>query len=439
MTISNINARYADHIQHLLKTYSSALEAQGFDGLVIQSGHALKKLEVDDQYWSISANPSFAHFLPLTEESGALVVHQGRAHYLRGQEASYWEGPTRMESDEAWNHIECSDMPGRDLSVAFPKGNLAFIGDDIAQAQTWGVNKDAINPTKLISALDQIRAHKTPYEVACITEANRRASLGHRAIADAFMAGESSELQLLLRYLSATDQDSDQTPYKSIVACGTHASILHHVQYAKTPAPKTTSLLVDAGVNVLGYASDITRTMLRGEGKGASLFKALLDQLESMQQTLVASVKAGLAYETLHEQSHHLLAETLSGLNICSLSVNEMVDSGVTRAFFPHGLGHSLGLQVHDVGCKNLPPSDRNPHLRTTVTLAKGHVMTIEPGCYFIEPLLQPLRAGKYSSSIDWTMVDALKPYGGIRIEDNVLVTEDSFVNLTRDNWGKAT
>jgi Xaa-Pro dipeptidase len=106
----------------------------------------------------------------------------------------------------------------------------------------------------------------------------------------------------------------------------------------------------------------------------------------------------------------------------------------VTRTFFPHGLGHSLGLQCHDVGCAEIKPKAENPFLRMTTTIAPGQVFTVEPGVYFIDTLLAPLRAGPHAGRIDWSLVDALAPLGGVRIEDDVHVAPAGapLDNLTR-------
>ena len=116
-------------------------------------------------------------------------------------------------------------------------------------------------------------------------------------------------------------------------------------------------------------------------------------------------------------------------------TAEQAVAEGVTRAFCPHGLGHSLGLQVHDVaGLRHpdgtpAPAPKKHPALRLTRTLRPGMVVTIEPGLYFINMLLAPLRST--SLPINWLLIDRLSPCGGIRIEDNIAVTESGFDNLT--------
>src|SRR5262249_10175359 len=113
---------------------------------------------------------------------------------------------------------------------------------------------------------------------------------------------------------------------------------------------------------------------------------------------------------------------------------DEVVASGISRAFFPHGLGHSLGLVCHDVGCAEIKPKPNNPFLRNTSTISADQVFTIEPGIYFIQMLLEPLRRGANAGRLDWSLVDALAALGGVRIEDDVQVLAGGLRNFTRDH-----
>jgi Xaa-Pro dipeptidase len=151
-------------------------------------------------------------------------------------------------------------------------------------------------------------------------------------------------------------------------------------------------------------------------------------------------VKAGQSYPELHIHAHHVLAEVLREHGLIRLSAESAVQSGVTSAFFPHGLGHPIGLQVHDVAGFQVNESggfiarpEGHPYLRMTRVLEPGMVVTIEPGLYFIDMLLEELRAKPVANDIDWNKVDAFRPYGGIRIEDDVVCTDGAPENLTRD------
>jgi Xaa-Pro dipeptidase len=160
--------------------------------------------------------------------------------------------------------------------------------------------------------------------------------------------------------------------------------------------------------------------------------------VDRLQQQLCLEVRAGDEYEALHDRAHHLLAGLLIELGIGRGSPDDLVTRGITRAVFPHGLGHSLGIQVHDVGMKLRAPRVDNRYLRNTSVIAVGQVFTIEPGCYFIDDLLAPVRADDRAALLDWHVVEALRPFGGVRIEDNVVVTAAGVRNLTREAWADA-
>ena len=133
----------------------------------------------------------------------------------------------------------------------------------------------------------------------------------------------------------------------------------------------------------------------------------------------------------------------LRGVGRCvateSPAAQDAVEPGLSSVFFPHGVGRLLGLQVHDVAGfsvnidgtqKPRPPG--HPYLRLTRTLEPGFVVTIEPGLYFIDPLLREAKQSSHAANIDWERVAAFRPFGGIRIEDNVACTLSTPENLTR-------
>lgn len=429
---------YPDHIAALQSGYEEALDATGFESVVLHSGRGLRQRAVDDQYWPIKVNPSFSQWVPLLDADTIVVIQKGaRPTLIRPKRDDFWEGPAPEASThyaEAFHLVEC---PPNEVAAALPKEKVAWIGDASDAAADLGVSSEAMNPEALVAKLDALRVIKSEYEIQCLAQASKIAARGHAHLEELFSQGTYSELDLHLEYLRVTQQDSGETPYSNIVAQGVNAAVLHHVHYTKyIDAREELSLLVDAGATWMGYASDITRTHVRGTTQAARDFAALIVGMEKLQLELCAQVKPGLDYEDLHNDSHRRLASLLLASGIATgVSAEGLVEQGVTRAFFPHGLGHSLGLQVHDVGCRLVPPTDKNPFLRNTSTIAAGQVFTIEPGCYFIEGLLGPLKAGPASELVSWPTVDALRPFGGIRIEDNLAVTEGASINLTRDNW----
>ncbi len=420
---------YAEHIAQLQQATEAALAKHEFEALVLCSGAAQLKNRFDDQTWPLSPTPTYAHWCPLVEPDAYVIVRPGKKPTLvRTVVDDFWETATPPESDHFWEAFDVVTVGAGLAGDVLPGGKVAVITRDAGQAPPGDVN-----PTELIGALDQIRTIKTAYEIECLVEASRRAVIGHRAIQKRFLESEVSELELHLTYLLASEQDDAVAPYKNIVALGEHCAVLHYVAYQNVKVAGPTSMLVDAGAKCQSYGSDITRTYARGDGAAANRFRALIGRLDEMQQQIVALIKPGIPYEDLHDETHRMLAKLLIETGIGKGSVDELATRGVTRAFLPHGLGHSLGVTVHDVGMKQRPPRPENKFLRNTSTIEAGQVFTIEPGLYFIEGLLGPLRAGDASTLVDWKAVDELRPFGGIRIEDNILVRTAGVRNLTRE------
>jgi Xaa-Pro dipeptidase len=420
---------YPDHIAYLQKGYEEALVAHGFDAVVLCSGAAAMKSRFDDQAWSLAPTPAYAHWCPLPEPDTYVIVRPGKKPQLvRTIVDDYWETPAPPESDHFFSAFEIVEVKPGLAGDALPGGRVAVITRDPGTSPPG-----TVNPTNLITALDLLRTRKTAYEIECLVDASKRAAVGHKHVARMFQAGTPSELDLHLAYLQASEQDDAAAPYKNIVALGPHTAILHYVAYQREKIAGDTSFLIDAGAKVLGYGSDITRTHVRGNGSAARRFSNLLAHLDAVQKDICRRIRPGMSYEDLHDESHRLLAVALRELGIGRASPSELVDRGITRALFPHGLGHSLGICVHDVGMKPRPPRPDNKFLRTTSVIEPGQVFTIEPGIYVIDGLLGPLQADDRRDLVDWSAIADLRQFGGIRIEDNVLVEAGGIRNLTRE------
>ncbi|HEY1959966.1 MAG TPA: Xaa-Pro dipeptidase [Polyangiaceae bacterium] len=417
---------YFDHVRALEIAYGEALKTHGFDAALIHSGSLARKTIFDDQDWPLRPTPHFQHWIPLAEPDCFLWVRPGRKPMLmRPRTSSFWESPPEPPARfffEAFDVVEIDSWEKVRI-----EGRVAFVGE--REDRSFGLPRDA----ELMRTLDALRTKKSAYEIACIAEANRVAARGHEAVRRAFEAGETNELRLHLLFLESTQQDDPETPYKNIVASGKNAATLHHVTYRKD-ASGAPSLLVDAGATHFGYCSDVTRTHVKRAGAASDAFDALVSAVDAMQKRLCAAIRAGTKYESLHDESHRQTSAFMREIGIVRELSPEAIDArGISRAFYPHGLGHSLGLQTHDVGCAPMAPQPNNPFLRNTSVIEPGQVFTIEPGFYFIESLLRPLREGELAKYIDWTLVDSLAPLGGIRVEDDVLVKPDGIRNFTRE------
>src|SRR5437588_1011028 len=196
------------HVDELQQRYARVLQANGYDAVVIHSGTPRLRSDFDDNYWPLRPTPEFQHWLPLAQAECALLIRVGqRPRLVWAQPLNFWEKPPPPDNDFWRDSIDLVTVedPADARAHLHPSGHLAFLGEDAKRAAGWGIND--VNPPALLKAIDKARVKKTPYEVACIAEANRRCAVGHRAVAEAFHAGDRSELDLHLLYLSATSQD----------------------------------------------------------------------------------------------------------------------------------------------------------------------------------------------------------------------------------------
>ncbi|MBI5610533.1 MAG: Xaa-Pro dipeptidase [Deltaproteobacteria bacterium] len=429
--MTQLDQLYHNHIEHLQAKYAAILQHHQCDAVLIHSGAPRSRSSHDDQSWSLRVTPHFGHWLPLQAADCVLRLAPGQRPLLCWcQPGSFWEGPPAPEHRLFEKHFDIQVIRSlADLAPLLPAGKLAWVADSRDAPPDDRLQRHA----ELERELDELRVHKTAYEVACIAEANARAAAGHDELRRAFAAGGNIELELHLRYLLATSQDDPETPYKNIVALGEHAAVLHHVAYGRgTHHTDATSLLLDAGATCMGYHADITRTWVRGHGASKDLFLALVSGVERLQQQLCDGAVVGRPYQDLHDESHLRIGQLLRELGVVRAGPEEAVAKDVTFAFYPHGLGHSLGLQTHDVGCARIAPRADNPWLRNTRIIESGQVFTIEPGVYFIPGLLEPLRQGPHGHLVDWQRVEALAPFGGVRIEDDLHIGTRAADNLTR-------
>lgn len=426
---------YSAHLRTLSAGTSEALAAAGYDLLVLHSG-GLRMVDFDDYPYPYKAHAAFRLWAPIADTPDCFVIFQPgrRPRLLFNRPEDYWHKAASLP--DSWWTREFDIEPVRTLDAAratMPaSGRVAFIGDQKG-FDDWGFA--AVNPPSLITRLDYARARKTPYEIACLREANRLGARAHAAAARAFEARES-EYGIALEYMAAIRAREQELPYNPIVALNASGAVLHYQILERAPPAEHRSLLIDAGATFAGYASDITRTYSFSDPD----FALLVGKMDEVQQALCAGVRAGVDWRDLHLTAHRLIAELLHETGIITLDAEAAVESGLSGVFLPHGLGHLLGLQVHDVGGTLASPEggsiarpDGHPNLRLTRVLEEGYVVTMEPGLYFIDSLLGTARANGHGRHIDWARVAQFMPYGGIRIEDNLAVTAAGCENLTRE------
>jgi Xaa-Pro dipeptidase len=431
-----IHSLYASHIAHLQKHWEGALEAENYTAVVVHSGSPLVSF-MDDYIYPFRSNPHFLSWLPLTQHhDSVLIIRPGdRPQLWYYQPEDYWHMPP--EDPQAWwaDQVDVQVVTAPDCWKNALKGlgnKVAVLGDG-AELKSVFPAPD-INPAGLVMRLHLIRTRKTAYELECLRTASKRAAGAHLAARDAFLAGKS-EFDIHVAYLARVQQSDAELPYHSIVAVNEHSAVLHYQQRVLTAANELRSFLIDAGACCHAYAADITRTYATRSGEFAELITAM-NQIELQ---LAAQASAGQSYPALHLEAHQLIAGVLNAAGIIRMAPEDAVSSGLSSVFFPHGLGHFIGLQTHDVAGlvdnhgEPLERPEGHPWLRLTRELETGNVLTIEPGLYFIPSLLNAWKESGDKQAINWPAVEKLLPYGGIRIEDNVVVGDSAVENLTRE------
>jgi Xaa-Pro dipeptidase len=433
---ATLDGTFGAHIEAVCRRSALALSASGYGGLLVYAGSPLPVFE-DDRTYPFKVNAPFKVWAPLPEAPGSFLWFEpgAKPRLIIERPEDYWHKPADLPEGYWVRHFEVRTAPDRAAARALLPADLsraAYIGDPFPELTAWGVG--AVNPRPLMSRLDYVRAVKTPYELVCLREASRLGARGHRAARAAFAAG-ASEFEIELAFIEAAGLREQELPYNPIIALNAGAAVLHYQVLERRPPRERLSLLIDAGAEFAGYASDITRTYSSQDAD----FAALIERMDRMQQALCAGVRAGVDWRDVQLRAHELTAEVLREADLIRCSAAEAVAERVTSVFLPHGIGHLLGLEVHDVGGLmsspeggEIPRPAGHPYLRLTRVLEPGFVVTMEPGIYFIGQLLAAARADGRGRHINWSRVEALTPFGGIRIEDDLAVTASGCENLTR-------
>ena len=332
--------------------------------------------------------------------------------------------------------------------------------------------------TSLRSALDASRVIKDHDELVAIKRAIRISSIGHRTIMH-HITSLKTEAEVHALYLDVCIAHGSQVQsYPPIIASGANASSLHYFDANDTLKGKSL-LCMDAGTEWECYSSDITRTLpLTAKGWPSKETAEIYALVEEMQERCIAMLGPGVRYLDAFILADRIAIEGLMRMGILrKTDVEELLKSGATKAFFPHGLGHHMGLDVHDVSSKPILSMTQSDNLSTrgkswdsmadtrlelapctsdAALLEPGMVITVEPGiCAYSQMifhtilLIQCIDFNRYaltklylpnpqiSKYIDQEKLQRYMHVGGVRIEDDILITKDGYENLTMTPKGK--
>jgi Xaa-Pro aminopeptidase len=225
-----------------------------------------------------------------------------------------------------------------------------------------------------------------------------------------------------------------RTAYDSIVAGGPNGAVLHFLPTHRV-INEGELLLIDAGASCNGYASDVTRTFVVG-AKPTATQSFLWELILQTHEMAIDRCRPGVEWRDIHLDAARMIGSGLVEMGLLRGEISELISSGAVAVFFPHGLGHLIGITVHDAG-GYAPGRERSSHpqlryLRTDRPLGPGMITSVEPGVYFIEALLtsSEVRA-RHVDSINWSLAEQLIGFGGIRIEDDIHITNGEPENLS--------
>jgi len=373
-------------------------------------------------------------FVPRQDEAYAPWVgaQKSRAHYKQ-----------RFGVAEVHYTDEMVRVLGEDLQAAtlhVLRGVNSDSGLPARSASFEGMSNFVVDETLLFDALAECRVVKSEAEIEVLAYVNRICSAAHVAVMQECAPG-MMEYEAEARFLfECYKRGGMRLPaYTPIVASGRRAAQLH---YGHAGAPNAGAMrdgelvLMDLGCEYCAYGADITST-IPVSGRFTPDQRAIYDAVLNAQLALIAAVKPGVSMKDLHHLGER---HVLSGLKKAGLLVgklDEMLRASMGAVFMPHGLGHFVGLDTHDVGGygRGCPPRPKTPgacYLRTARTLKAGMVLTVEPAVYFIPELLsKALRKPATARFFDTQVLSRLLVIGGVRLEDDVVVTRTGCVNLT--------
>ena len=285
-----------------------------------------------------------------------------------------------------------------------------------------------VRESELLRTLSLLRSEKTSAEIQIMEEAARISALAHIKAMRVARPG-LHEYQIQSVYESELFiHNIRNTAFPTICAGGINSAILHYS--ANNARLKARDLcLLDAGGEYQGYAADFTRTFPVGK-KFSSRQKAVYSLVLSSQEAVLGAVHSGVMISQLQKICISHLLEGLKNMGFIQGKCEDAFENKTYRLFYPHGISHMLGLDTHDVSCPEKPPV--SSEVRAEITLKENYVITVEPGLYFNPYVLGDKTIRKqHRNFVNWDKVDSFLDFGGIRIEDNVVVTQNGCVNLT--------
>lgn len=404
---------YKSHRQNLMKELPNGLILTKSANEILRNGDVHYVFRQDSNFLYLTGITEPNHLLlldPKKKQAHLFIPDYSEHHQIwLGKQSTPQEAKKKYRVENVWYHSQ--------FKTVFSKLKKRY--------------KKTCSHKNLKEALAKLRRIKSPSEVGFLKNANKLSHRGHVAALRAVKSGMYEyQLQTVLEN-EFRIKGVFHNAYPSIVASGKNAAILHY--HGNNQIIKKNDLvLIDAGCEWNGYASDVTRTF-PASGKFSKTQKEIYEVVLATQKACIQKIKPGVSVQEIHDFSCRFILNGLIKLGMVkNFDMNELLKNNVHRIFYPHGVGHLLGLDVHDVGGKPKKSGNSSSYLRAGIKLETGMVVTVEPGIYFIEAIINSReKRKKYQKYINWNVLQKYRAVGGIRIEDDILVTKNGFKNLT--------
>ncbi|MEK7469648.1 MAG: M24 family metallopeptidase [Planctomycetota bacterium] len=383
--------------------------------VLIGAGSPIGKPGGLDQTYEFLPHP---HYYWLTGErrSGSVLAWEpgaGWTHFVRAvtAEERLWEGDPEAPAGE--------DVAK--LTEWLRRRKVAALGSPIKD-----VTGDETSSTALREALDAARRPKDAAELAILARAVTATAAGYAKASEVLRPG-ITERELKIEIEAAMFRaGAETTGYGTIVGSGPNAAVLHFEPGSRRVGADDV-VLIDAGGAIAGYTADVTRTY-PASGRFTPEQQDIRDVVAAAHAEGIRRCRVGTEWHDVHRAAAEVIAAGLRDAGILRGNPANLADSGAVALFLPHGIGHMVGLGVRDVGGR-APGREEGrfccgARVRVDMPLEAGFLMTIEPGIYFVPAILDSAeKREKFRDAVDWSALARWRQVGGVRIEDNVLVT----------------
>lgn len=398
--------------------------------LLVGAGHPIAKPEISDAMLPFIAHQEYYYLTGQADGMGGIVAFDPQAEAERGwvsfvpevtEAEKVWEGRTQLPGEPMGNFSTwLAARRGRPVVMfGVPVDGIAF---------------DAARTAVVREAYKHARRVKEPGEIELMRRCAVATAAGYAALQPFLKPGVSErrmQVELEAGYFRA---GANKTGYDTIIGVGAQAAILHGTPSRDRLAQEGDFILVDSGAEWDRYVIDVTRTYVAG--KPTAFQRDLMQAVLNAEVRAIEKCRPGVEWVDVHFGAALDMVAALVDMGVMKGRPQSLIEQDAHTLFFPHGLGHMLGLGVRDAGgmepgrTKSTRPSLAT--LRQDLILRPGYIVTVEPGLYFIPPLLNdPARREKYRDCVNWDLADQMVNVGGVRFEDNILVTEGDPENLT--------